>query len=74
MTTRGESQAVNKPPYFTGMNYTYWKVKMRAFLQSIDERVWEQVEKGYFPPQETRVEGENLTDVATGDKPRSTWD
>ena len=32
------------PPYFDGNNYAYWKVRMKAFLKLIDERVWKSVE------------------------------
>ena len=32
------------PLYFDGNNYAYWKVRMKAFLKSIDERVWNSVE------------------------------
>ena len=35
------------PPLFDGTNYAYWKVCMRAFLQSLDENVWQVVEIGY---------------------------
>ena len=28
------------PPHFDGNNYAYWKIRMKAFLKSIDERVW----------------------------------
>ena len=28
------------PPHFDGNNYAYWKVRMKAFLKSIDVRVW----------------------------------
>ena len=34
------------PPLFDGINYAYWKVCMRAFLQSLDENVWQAVEIG----------------------------
>ena len=27
-------------PHFDGNNYAYWKVRMKAFLKSLDERVW----------------------------------
>ena len=27
-------------PHFDGNKYAYWKVRMKAFLKSIDERVW----------------------------------
>ena len=32
------------PPPFDGNNYAYWKARMKAFLKSIDERVWNSVE------------------------------
>ena len=38
------------PPYFDGNNYTYWKVGMKAFLKSIDERVWNSIEYGWEKP------------------------
>ena len=38
------------PPHFKGNNYAYWKVKMKTFLKSIDERVWNSVEYGWEKP------------------------
>ena len=35
------------PPHFDRNNYAYWKVRMKAFLKSIDERVWNSVEYGW---------------------------
>ena len=32
------------PPHFDGNNYAYWKVRIKEFLKSIDERVWNSVE------------------------------
>ena len=34
------------PPLFDGTNYAYYKVCMRVFLQSLDEKVWQAVELG----------------------------
>ena len=34
------------PPHFDGSNYAYRKVRLKAFLKSIDERVWLSVENG----------------------------
>ena len=39
------------PPHFDGNNYTYWKVRMKAFLKSIDERVWLLVENVWVRPE-----------------------
>ena len=38
------------PPYFDGNNYAYWKVRMKAFLKSIDERIQNAVEYGWEKP------------------------
>ena len=34
-------------PHFDGSNYGYWKIMMKAFLKSINERVWNSVEYGW---------------------------
>ena len=52
------SQSLNTPPYFDGSNYAFWKVRMRAFLCSIDETIWDAVDIGW-----TRLEAA-----------KSTWD
>ena len=40
------------PPLFDGINYVYWKIRMRAFLQSLDEKVWQAMEIGWTKPIE----------------------
>ena len=47
---RGQSLII--PPLFDGINYVYWKVRMRTFLQSLDENVWQAVEIGWTKPKE----------------------
>ena len=42
--------STTKPPLLDGSNYPYWKVKMTAFLQSVDVDVWNCVEFGYTKP------------------------
>ena len=44
------------PPLFDGTNYAYWKVHTRAFLQSLDEKVWQVVEIGWTKPKEVLVD------------------
>ena len=31
-----EGQSTSRPRYFDGTNYTYWKARMKIYLQSID--------------------------------------
>ena len=38
------------PSHFDGNNYAYWKVRMKEFLKSIDERVWNSIEYGWEKP------------------------
>ena len=47
---RGQSLII--PPLFDGTNYAYWKVRMRVFLQSLDEKVWQAMEIGWTKPIE----------------------
>ena len=39
-------------PLFDGTNYTYQKVHMKVFLQSLDEKVWLIIEVGWKKPKE----------------------
>jgi len=48
------------PPHFDGNNYAYWKVRMKEFLKSIDERVWNSVEYGWEKPLLLLVSGKLL--------------
>ena len=36
--------------HFDGNNYAYWKVRMKAFLKSIDEGVWNSTEYRWEKP------------------------
>ena len=49
--TMDRSQSLNAPPFFDGSNYAFWKVRMRAFLFSIDESVWDAIENGWTRPK-----------------------
>ena len=41
-----KGQSLIIPPLFDDTNYAYWKVRMGAFLQSLDKKVWQAVEIG----------------------------
>ena len=49
-------QSLIIPHLFDGTNYAYWKVRMRTFLQSLDEKVWQAVEIGQTKPKEAPVD------------------
>ena len=45
-----EGQSTCRPSYFDGSNYTYWKARMKIYLQSIDYELWLNVSKRHFIP------------------------
>ena len=64
-------QSLIIPPSFNGTNYAYWKVCIRAFLQSLDEKVWLAVEVGQKKPEEppaswddTKIKVANFNGIA----------
>ncbi|XP_068466221.1 uncharacterized protein [Phaseolus vulgaris] len=47
----GEGASINRPPLFCGVNYQFWKVRMKIFIHSTDKGIWEAIENGPFIPQ-----------------------
>ena len=45
-------QSLIIPHLFDGINYAYWKVRIRVFLRSLDKKVWQTVEIGQTKPKE----------------------
>ena len=48
------------PPLFDGTNYACWKVRMRAFLQFLNEKVWQIVEIGWTKPKEASADWDEV--------------
>ena len=46
-----KGQSLIIPLLFDGTNYAYWKVRMGAFLQFLDEKVCQVVEIGWVKPK-----------------------
>ena len=55
---RGQSLII--PPLFDDTNYAYWKVRIRAFLQSLDEMMWQAVEIGWTKPTEASANWDDV--------------
>jgi len=51
---------------FSGMNYAFWKIRMKNFMESIDSFIWEAVVHGSFLPMQV-VQDETVV------KPISEW-
>ncbi|XP_075499268.1 uncharacterized protein LOC142537656 [Primulina tabacum] len=61
------TNTVFRPPVLDGSNYALWKVKMRVFIKSIEERAWQRVLDGWSPPKIEDADGDTQL------KPESTW-
>ena len=48
------------PRLFDGTNYAYQKVCMKAFLQSLDEKVWQAVKIGQTKPKEAPTDWDDV--------------
>ena len=42
--------SIHRPPMFSRVNYQYWKVRMKIFIESIDRGIWNAIVNGYFIP------------------------
>ena len=47
----GESASINRPPLFCGLNYQWWKVRMKIFVESIDRWIRDAIVNGHFIPK-----------------------
>ncbi|XP_038698267.1 uncharacterized protein LOC119995869 [Tripterygium wilfordii] len=67
-SSHGETEglSMNRPPFFNGKDYGFWKTRMRIFLTSLDLDLWDVIENGPHCPM--KKEGENLVK-----KDRSEW-
>ncbi|KAL4313229.1 hypothetical protein GQ457_01G021870 [Hibiscus cannabinus] len=50
------AQSIDKPPYFNGANYSYWKNRMMFFMKSLDYHLWDIILDGPFVPQRIKEE------------------
>ena len=41
-----EGFSINRPPFFSGSNYSYWKNRMEVFLRAQDFETWTVIKKG----------------------------
>ncbi|XP_075499903.1 uncharacterized protein LOC142538472 [Primulina tabacum] len=61
------ASAALRPPVLDGTNYSLWKVKIRYYIKSIDERAWQRIISGWTSPSMTDRDGDSLP------KPETEW-
>ena len=66
-TSLAEGQSTNRPSLFSGINFSYWKARMKIYIQVINYHLWRVILKG---PQIflIRVNGIGIP------KPKEDWD
>jgi len=47
----GDGASINRPPLFYGLNYQFWKVRMKIFVESLDKGIWDAIENGPSIPK-----------------------
>jgi len=62
----GEGASINRPPLFCGLNYQFWKARMKIFVESLDKGIWDAIENGPFFPK-LKMDGVSIQ------KPWSQW-
>ena len=45
-----KGHSINRPPYFNGEDYPYWKDRMRVFIESTSIDMWEIIENVDYVP------------------------
>jgi len=43
-----QGASINKPSLFCGLNYKYWEARIKIFVESIDQRIWDAIENDPF--------------------------
>ena len=43
-----EGHATNRPPIFEDIDYSYWKMRMKYYIQNIDYQCWERIKSGDY--------------------------
>jgi len=46
----GQGASIYRPHLFCGLNYQFWKVIMKFFVESLDRGICDAIEKGSFIP------------------------
>jgi len=45
-----EGSSIHRPPMFSRVNYQFWKVRMKIFIESIDRGIWNAIVNGPYIP------------------------
>jgi len=43
-----EGASIRRPPMSNGINYQFWKISMKIFIESIDQGIWDAIINGPY--------------------------
>jgi len=46
-----EGASIRKSSMFSGINYQFWKIRMKIFIESIDQGIWDAIINGPYTPK-----------------------
>ena len=70
-TSHSEGHSTNRPPFFNGTSFAYWKNRIRIYVQSIDYELCMTVMNGPHIPQKLvdgKIIGKSFDEWLVGDK------
>ena len=47
----GEGASINIPHLFSGVNYQFWKIRMKIFIETLDRGIWDAIVNGPYVPK-----------------------
>jgi len=47
----GEGASIHRPPMSSCINYQFWKIRMKIFIESIDKGIWDAIINGPYAPK-----------------------
>ena len=50
----GEGASINRSPLLCGVNYQFWKVRMKICIESTDKGIWDAREWTFYSTSKTR--------------------
>ena len=60
-----------KPCVFDGVDFQFWKAKMKAYIMAQSYAIWEKVSKPYALPEDDAITATNLVHVENNYKARN---
>ena len=58
--------SIHIPPIFTDINYQFWKIRMKIFIESIDQGIWNEIINGSYTLK-------HIVANVQVDKPETQW-